>query len=55
MEKLTTLTGVGVPLRRSNVDTDQTIPAKHWPEEKIESAREPEDNWTGPLADRGII
>ena len=22
MEKLTTLTGVGVPLRRSNVDTD---------------------------------
>ena len=22
---------------------------------KIESAREPEDNWTGPLADRGII
>ena len=33
----------------------KTIPAKHWPEEKIESAREPEDNWTGPLADRGII
>ena len=27
MEKLTTLTGVGVPLRRSNVDTDQIIPA----------------------------
>ena len=26
MEKLTTLTGVGVPLRRSNVDTDQIIP-----------------------------
>ena len=34
----------------------KTIPAKHWPEEKIESAREPEDDsWTGPLADRGII
>ena len=28
MEKLTTLTGVGVPLRRSNVDTDQIIPAR---------------------------
>ena len=27
MEKLTTLTGVGVPLRLSNVDTDQIIPA----------------------------
>ena len=27
MGKLTTLTGVGVPLRRSNVDTDQIIPA----------------------------
>ena len=27
MEKLTTLTGTGVPLRRSNVDTDQIIPA----------------------------
>ena len=27
METLTTLTGVGVPLRRSNVDTDQIIPA----------------------------
>ena len=27
MEKLTTLTGVAVPLRRSNVDTDQIIPA----------------------------
>ncbi|MDQ1582682.1 MAG: 3-isopropylmalate/(R)-2-methylmalate dehydratase small subunit [Microbacteriaceae bacterium] len=27
MEKITTLTGVAVPLRRSNVDTDQIIPA----------------------------
>ncbi len=27
MEKFTTHTGVGVPLRRSNVDTDQIIPA----------------------------
>ena len=27
MEKFTTYTGVGVPLRRSNVDTDQIIPA----------------------------
>ncbi|WP_308799493.1 3-isopropylmalate dehydratase small subunit [Agromyces silvae] len=27
MEKLTTVTGVAVPLRRSNVDTDQIIPA----------------------------
>ncbi|MEO6310287.1 MAG: 3-isopropylmalate dehydratase small subunit [Leifsonia sp.] len=27
MEKFTTVTGVGVPLRRSNVDTDQIIPA----------------------------
>lgn len=27
MEKITTVTGVGVPLRRSNVDTDQIIPA----------------------------
>lgn len=27
MEKFTTCTGVGVPLRRSNVDTDQIIPA----------------------------
>ena len=27
MEKFTTITGVGVPLRRSNVDTDQIIPA----------------------------
>ena len=26
MEKLTTLTGVGVPLRRSNVDTDRSFP-----------------------------
>ncbi|QDO89701.1 3-isopropylmalate dehydratase small subunit [Ornithinimicrobium ciconiae] len=29
MEKFTTHTGIGVPLRRSNVDTDQIIPA-HW-------------------------
>lgn len=27
MDKITTHTGVGVPLRRSNVDTDQIIPA----------------------------
>ena len=27
MEKIHTHTGVGVPLRRSNVDTDQIIPA----------------------------
>ena len=27
MEPLTTHTGIGVPLRRSNVDTDQIIPA----------------------------
>ena len=27
MEKFTTVTGIGVPLRRSNVDTDQIIPA----------------------------
>jgi 3-isopropylmalate/(R)-2-methylmalate dehydratase small subunit len=27
MEKFTTVTGVGVPLRRSSVDTDQIIPA----------------------------
>ena len=27
MEQLTTVTGVAVPLRRSNVDTDQIIPA----------------------------
>lgn len=28
MEAFTTHTGVGVPLRRSNIDTDQIIPAK---------------------------
>jgi 3-isopropylmalate/(R)-2-methylmalate dehydratase small subunit len=27
MDKITTITGVGVPFRRSNVDTDQIIPA----------------------------
>jgi len=27
MEKITTITGVAVPLKRSNVDTDQIIPA----------------------------
>ena len=27
MEKFTTVTGVAAPLRRSNVDTDQIIPA----------------------------
>ena len=27
MEKFTSHTGVGVPLKRSNVDTDQIIPA----------------------------
>ena len=27
MQKFTTVTGVGVPMRRSNVDTDQIIPA----------------------------
>ncbi|MDO8337087.1 MAG: 3-isopropylmalate dehydratase small subunit [Microcella sp.] len=27
MERITTITGVAVPLRRSNVDTDQIIPA----------------------------
>ena len=27
MEKITTHTGVGVPLRQSDVDTDQIIPA----------------------------
>ncbi len=27
MEKISTLTGIAVPLRRSNVDTDQIIPA----------------------------
>ena len=29
MEKFTAHTGVGVPLRRSNVDTDQIIPAEY--------------------------
>lgn len=29
MEQFTTHTGVGVPLRRSNVDTDQIIPAEY--------------------------
>ena len=29
MEKFTTHTGVGAPLRRSNVDTDQIIPASY--------------------------
>src|SRR4051812_48408823 len=29
MEKFTTHTGVGVPLRRSDVDTDQIIPAEY--------------------------
>src|SRR6478672_2357690 len=29
MEKFETHTGVGVPLRRSNVDTDQIIPAEY--------------------------
>ena len=29
MEKFTTHTGIGVPLRRSNVDTDQIIPAEY--------------------------
>ncbi|TFD30032.1 3-isopropylmalate dehydratase small subunit [Cryobacterium cryoconiti] len=29
MEKFTTVTGVALPLRRSNVDTDQIIPAVH--------------------------
>ena len=29
MEPFTTHTGVGVPLRRSNVDTDQIIPAHY--------------------------
>lgn len=29
MEKFTTHTGVGVPLTRSNVDTDQIIPARY--------------------------
>ncbi len=29
MERFTTHTGIGVPLRRSNVDTDQIIPAEY--------------------------
>ena len=29
MEKFTNHTGIGVPLRRSNVDTDQIIPASY--------------------------
>src|SRR5690349_25057253 len=29
MEKFDTHTGIGVPLRRSNVDTDQIIPAEY--------------------------
>ena len=29
MEKFETHTGVGVPLRRSNIDTDQIIPAEY--------------------------
>ena len=29
MEAFTTHTGIGVPLRRSNVDTDQIIPADY--------------------------
>ena len=29
MDAFTTHTGVGVPLRRSNVDTDQIIPAEY--------------------------
>ncbi|PJM75416.1 3-isopropylmalate dehydratase small subunit [Bifidobacterium simiarum] len=33
----------------------KTIPAKHLPEEPIASARENTYDWTGPLADRGII
>jgi 3-isopropylmalate/(R)-2-methylmalate dehydratase small subunit len=28
MDKITTVTGIGVPLKRSNVDTDQIIPAE---------------------------
>ena len=31
-------------------------PPKHWAEEPIQSAREPEESdWAGPLSDRGII
>lgn len=34
----------------------KTIPAKHWAEEPIQSAREPEESdWAGLLSDRGII
>ena len=33
----------------------KTLPAKHLPEESIAPARELEYQWTGPLADRGII
>ena len=34
----------------------KTIPAKHWAEESIQAAREPEESdWAGPLSDRGII
>lgn len=29
MDKFTTFTGVGAPLRRSNVDTDQIVPAEY--------------------------
>ena len=29
MEPITTHTGIGAPLRRSNVDTDQIIPAEY--------------------------
>ncbi|HRA45719.1 MAG TPA: 3-isopropylmalate dehydratase small subunit, partial [Phycicoccus sp.] len=29
MDAFTTHTGIGVPLRRSNVDTDQIIPAEY--------------------------
>jgi 3-isopropylmalate/(R)-2-methylmalate dehydratase small subunit len=29
MDKFTSFTGIGVPLRRSNVDTDQIIPAEY--------------------------
>ncbi|MEN9740237.1 MAG: 3-isopropylmalate dehydratase small subunit, partial [Actinomycetota bacterium] len=28
MEKISTITGIGVPLKRTNVDTDQIIPAE---------------------------
>ncbi len=36
MEKFTTHTGVGVPLRRSNVDTDQIIPAVYLKREQLQ-------------------